>query len=135
MNAVGIDRPPELAHVTRLIIHCAAACLLIGCGAGRVAAWLYLGKRVLLAAVVGLAALLVAGAYLLAVATPIVGVTSIALPFAIGFGMGEGAFFAALAGQGLVTWIVALLFLRGFCWLRKYDEEFAKKHGDAGQRG
>ena len=119
----------------RLIIHFAAACLLIGCGVGRVAAWLYLGKRGPLAAVVGLSALLVAGAYLLAVATPVVGVTFVALPFVIGFGAGNGAFIAALVGQGVLTWIVALLFLRGFCWLRKYDEEFAKKHGDAGQRG
>ena len=121
--------------MTRLIIHCAAACLLIGCGAGRVAAWLYLGKRVPLAAVVGLTALLVAGAYLLAVATPIIGIVFIVLPFAIGFGAGNGAFVAALAGQGLVTWIVALLFLRGFCRLKKYDEEFAKKFGDANHRG
>lgn len=121
--------------MTRLILFCAAACLLIGCGAGRLAAWLYLGKRVPLAAVAGLAALLVIGAYLLAAATPIIGVTFIALPFVIGFGAGSGAFFAALAGQGVVTWIVALLFLRGFCWLRKYDEEFAKKHGNAGRHG
>ena len=53
----------------------------------------------------------------------------------IGCGAGQGAFLAALVGQGVLTWIVALLFFRGFCWLRKYDEDFAKKHGGAGRRG
>lgn len=119
----------------RLILHCAAACLLIGCGAGRVAAWLHLGKRVPRAVVVALAAVLVAGAYGLAVATPIFGIVFIVLPFAIGFGAGNGAFFVALAGQGVLTWIVALLFFRGFCRLKQYDEEFAKKHGEANHRG
>ena len=121
--------------MTSLLIPFAAACLFIGCGAGRVAAWLHLGKQVPLAAVFGIAALLVAGAYGLAVATPIFGIVFIVLPFAIGFGAGNGAFFAALAGQALLTWIVALLFLRGFCRLRKYDEAFAKKYGDADRHG
>lgn len=121
--------------MTRLILCFAAACLLIGCGAGRVAAWLYLGKRVPRAAVVVLAAGLVAGAYGLAAMPPHFGTAFIILPFAIGFGAGNGAFFAALAGQTLLTWIVALLFFRGFCWLKKYDEAFAKKYGDAEHRG
>ena len=66
--------------------------------------------------------------------------TRLLIPFAaacllIGFGAGNCAFLAALAGQGLLTWIVALLFFRGFCRLKKYDEEFAKKHGRAGNCG
>ena len=75
------------------------------------------------------------GAYGLAVAMPIIGVTFVALPFAIGFGAGDGAYIGALAGQAVITWIAALLFFRGFCRLKKYDEEFAKKYGGADQRG
>ena len=119
----------------RLIFLCAATCLLIGCGVGCVAAWLHLGKRVPRAVVTVLAALLVAGAYGLAAMPPYFGTAFILLPFAIGFGAGKGAFFAALAGQALLTWIVALLFFRGFCRLRKYDEAFAKKYGDADRHG
>ena len=59
--------------------------------------------------------------------------TRLLIPFAaacllIGFGAGNGAFLAALAGQGLLTWIVALLFFHGFFRLKKYDEEIAEKH-------
>ena len=76
-----------------------------------------------------------AGAYGLAAMPPHFGTAFIILPFAIGFGAGNGAFFAALAGQALLTWIVALLFFRGFCWLKKYDEAFAKKYGGAKPHG
>lgn len=119
----------------RLIFLCAATCLLIGCGVGCVAAWLHLGKRVPRAVVFILAAVLVAGIYGMAASPPYFGTAIILLPFAIGFGAGQGAFLAALVGQGVLTWIVALLFFRGFCWLRKYDEDFAKKHGGADRRG
>ena len=121
--------------MTRLILFCAATCLLIGCGVGRLAAWLHLGKKMPWAIAAVLAAALVAGIYGMAATPPYFGTAIIILPFAIGFGAGNGAYLAALVGQGVLTWIVALLFLRGFCWLRKYDEEFAKKHGDAGQHG
>ena len=83
----------------RLFFLFGATCLLIGCGVGRVAAWLHLGKRVPRAVVVVLAAGLVAGAYGLAAMPPHFGTAFILLPFAIGFGAGKGAFFAALAGQ------------------------------------
>ena len=119
----------------RLIIPFAAACLLIGCGAGRIAAWLHFGRRVPRAGIAILMPLLVAGAYGWAAMPPHFGTAFIILPFAIGFGAGNGAFLAALAGQGLLTWIVALLFFHGFCRLKKYDEEFAKKHGRAGDCG
>ena len=49
--------------MTRLLIPFAAACLLIGCGAGRIAAWLHFGKRVPRAGIAILMPLLVAGAY------------------------------------------------------------------------
>lgn len=121
--------------MTRLIIHCAAAYLLIGCGAGRVAAWLHLGKKVPRAIAAVLAAVLVAGIYGMAASPPYFGTAIILLPFAIGFGAGKAAYLAALVGQGVLTWIVALLFFRGFCRLRKYDEDFAKKFGKADRRG
>ena len=119
----------------RLIMLCAATCLLIGCGVGRVAAWLHLGKKVPRAIVAVLAAVLVAGIYGMAASPPYFGTAIILLPFAIGFGAGQGAYLTALIGQGVLTWIVALLFFSGFCRLRKYDEDFAKKHGDAVRRG
>lgn len=122
-------------HMTRLILCFAATCLLIGCGVGRVAAWLHLGKKMPRAIVAVLAAVLVAGIYGMAASPPYFGTAIIILPFAIGFGAGNGAFFAALAGQALLTWIVALLFFRGFCRLRKYDEAFAKKYGGAKPHG
>ena len=121
--------------MTRLILCFAATCLLIGCGVGRVAAWLHLGKKMPRAIMAVLAAVLVAGIYGMAATPPYFGTAIIILPFAIGFGAGNSAFLAALVGQGVLTWIVALLFFRGFCWLRKYDEDFAKKHGGAGRRG
>ena len=121
--------------MTRLILIFAATCLLIGCGVGRVAAWLHLGKKMPRAIVAVLAAALVAGIYGMAASPPYFGTAIIILPFAIGFGEGNNAYLAALVGQGVLTWIVALLFLRGFCWLRKYDEEFAQKHKEADRRG
>ena len=71
----------------------------------------------------------------MAASPPYFGTAIILLPFAIGFGAGQGAYLAALVGQGVLTWIVALLFFRGFCRLKKYDEEFAEKHGGANHRG
>ena len=121
--------------MTRLILFCAATCLLIGCGVGRLAAWLHLGKKMPWVIAAVLAAALVAGIYGMAASPPYFGTAIIILPFAIGFGAGNGAFFAALAGQALLTWIVALLFFRGFCRLRKYDEAFAKKYGGAKPHG
>ena len=121
--------------MTRLILFCVATCLLIGCGVGRLAAWLHLGKKMPWAIAAVLAAALVAGIYGMAATPPYFGTAIIILPFAIGFGAGNGPYLAALVGQGVLTWIVALLFFRGFCWLRKYDEDFAKKHKEADRRG
>lgn len=121
--------------MTRLIIHCAAAYLLIGCGAGRVAAWLHLGKKVPRAIAAVLAAVLVAGIYGMAASPPYFGTAIILLPFAIGFGAGKAAYLAALVGQGVLTWIVALLFSADSVGCGNTTRIFAKKFGKADRRG
>ena len=114
--------------MTRLLIPFAVACLLIGCGAGRIAAWLHIGKRVPRAGIAILMPLLVAGAYGWAAMPPYFGTALVALPFAVGFGSGKAAGIIVWACQGFMTWMFSLLFFRWICWLKKYDEEYEKKH-------
>ena len=111
-----------------LVLIFAFVCLLLGYGVGRFAAWLYLKKHFSILAACGCAALLVFAAYYLAVLPPYFGTAFVALPFAIGFGAGNAAGLIALACQGLITWIFSLLVFRGICWLKKYDEEYERKH-------
>ena len=101
-------------------------CLLIAYATGRIGVWLYLKMHYSVAAVSVFTALLVSAVYVLAVLPPYFGTALVALPFAIGFGSGKTAGIVALVCQGLVTWILSLLFFRGICWLKKYDEAFNK---------
>ena len=114
--------------MVNLVLIFAFVCLLLAYGVGRFAAWLYLKKKFSILAAGFFAALLVFAVYVLAVMPPYLGTFMIALPFAIGFGEGNAAYLIALFCQGLITWIFSLLFFWGICWLKKYDEEYERKH-------
>lgn len=103
-------------------------CLLIAYATGRIGAWLYLKKHYSVAAVCVVTALLVSAVYMIAVLPPYFGTALVALPFAIGFGEGNTAYIIALVSQGLFTWVLSLLVFWGTCRLKKYDEEYEKKH-------
>jgi len=111
-----------------IVLIFAFICLLLAYGVGRFAAWLYLKKQFSIVAACFCAALLVLALYVLAILPPYLGTFMVALPFMIGFGAGNAAYIIALVCQGLITWIFSLLFFWGICWLKKYDEEFEKKH-------
>lgn len=116
--------------MTTLILIFAFVCLLIAYAVARIAAWLYFRKHLSIAAVFVCTALMVLGIYFLTVLPPHFGTVFIALPFAIGFGEGTAALLVALFCQGLLTWILSLLFFWGICRLKKYDEEYEKNNKD-----
>ena len=116
--------------MTPLILIFLFVILLIAYAVARIAAWLYFIKHISIAVVCACTSLMVFGVYVLTVLHPHFGTVFRLLPFVIGLYAGNPAYHIALVCQVLFIWILSLLFFWGIYRLKKYDEEYEKKHKD-----